>query len=254
MSTIIDGNASLTAVGAQWGTAMAEPEDGTSLLSTPSLTAVLPLGDVGAALAALLLKCNQANHKAALAERDISAAREDNEQQQQLHALRERADSILLSGLTTGLMKAGSGVLSYAAAGSEARATEQGWKTDALSRSSQTAAKGGCIDEAERLENLANLSQTQSLAAKSMQRNLELTGKLTGAAADATRACGESAQAERDTEAKECEQAASHAARRVADANDKVAQLDKFANEVIDFVREFERTMDTARSAALHGA
>jgi hypothetical protein len=220
------------------------------------------MGDPGAIIAALLLKGNQAAHEAAHAERTICEQRMEHEQDEQLAQLEERASRIFTTGLATGLFKAGSGALGYAAARSNDASATCGTDAKNMTANAGTESELGAaspegwesthFDAAARLQVGGDALRAQSQALHALHEGCDLAAKLSSAGSDFVKASGESLEAENDVNAKAHERAATHAGRSVDDAKDKLAQGEKFARDVLDFVREFERTLDTARAAALH--
>jgi hypothetical protein len=215
----VEGSNPKTGVDAEDPTFTSAGESGSDLLPDPAVCIGLRMGDVGATVAALILRGDRASRNSARQERELAEQRELGDNARQLSELRQRADEILVTGVVTGLVKSGSGVLAAAAGDQEINAERLGKSTP----DGQTAL--------------------------SDKVGLELDSKLTSAYGDSIKAFGESSEAQKDVGAREAERDAKLEQKRMDDAKDSEQALKKLSSDVVEFLREFERTMATAQSA-----
>jgi hypothetical protein len=218
-------------------------ENGADLLPDPAAAVALRMGDVGATIAALILRGDRASRESVRQERELAERREADDDEQQL---RQRANEILITGLATGLVKAGSGAL--AAGAGEKEIAAEGFKKE-----SEKLASAGADAKEIAAEGLEQASEKWA-SAMHTKCGRELGSKVFSAFGDATKAIGESREAKLDVGAKEAERAAKFEQRRADDAKDSQQQLAKLASDVVEFLREFERTIAAGQSAILNRA
>ena len=197
-------------------------------------------GDIGAEIAALLIKTSKASRDTATTMRHAAEKAEDAENHAQLDELREKAGNILTSGIISGVGKAIAAALTCVGASTKADAGAK-----------EAEAKAVLLSKAP------ELAPPIADAAKALQKtsaNYELGAKMTDAHAGFVGKAYESTQVEHDVRAKQHEQAASHATSARADAKQQIDDANKMIQTAVDFYREFSAARSSANSAALHRA
>jgi hypothetical protein len=224
-TTRIDGARPTAAVGAV-STGGAEPAGTTAtatLLPDPALVDLERSGDMGAEIAALVVRSARENKQMS---RDIEKAEEKieaGEEAQQVAAMRDQADDIRKAGLTSGMADVGGGLL-----------TAGGGVTGALANGEEDADTATTMDAVGR----------GLVGGGTVEHGLGqvFDGQWKGAAKDD------------EARATQHEQAASHAKRATEQAYDDVKDARDLGKAAVDFFREFTTAEAQSRSAALHRA
>jgi hypothetical protein len=205
--------------------AVADSTSGSDPTALPPPNAQLvPVGDLGAQLAALLVNSGQDARKTDQQARAADEKAEDDAEQAQVASLRQKASDIQSDGLVDGLTTIGAGALQLGASVNSAQSSAQPPGSQARA---DLASKG------------AALSFDSTL--------LKGEGGIVGTSFKA-------AQANDDANATAHEADASHAKRSADDQDEDMKNDTAFINSAVDFYKQYAETKAQEKAAVTHGA
>ena len=198
------------------------------------MLASLDSGDIGAQIAALVIKSGREQKKAERDVQNIETKVEDAEDASQVKAMHDEADDIRSGGLNEGMAEAFSGAFTL------------GSQAVQLGAAGSKGGDGG--------NGAASSGGDASNASRARAESAFLDAGATGARAAATilGSFGRAAAKDDETRATYHEHAADHAKRAVDDAHSGVKDAQDLIKTALDFYREFSSTEAQCRSAALH--
>ncbi len=196
--------------------------DGAALPS-PS-TQLVPVADLGAQLAALLIKSGQNERDIDDKMRAADEKQEDDAESAQVASMRQKASDIESEGLVEGLTTIGAGAMQLGSA------------VDSAQSSMQPAGSPASAD-----------LKTQAAA-------WSFEGTLLKGEGDIAGTSFKGAQATDDANATADGATASHAKRAADDASDDMKSARDFINSAVDFYKQYTETKAQEQAALVHGA
>jgi hypothetical protein len=208
-------------------------------------------GDVGAAIAALVIKMGHEQKQAAQKARASSEAAEDAAQSTQIDALHDKANLMRIQGVVDGTMTVGGAALDL---GSNLSSLSAKAKNDDAG-----GIKSGMSESDSKMTSSANRTQIASLQRtadhSTSSANWLHAGKdLNTGVGQITDGLFKGAIADKDTDATVHEQLATRAKRAVDDAMGEVDDAKKLIDKALDFYKEYTGAKNGAVSAAIHRA
>jgi hypothetical protein len=193
--------------------------------ATDPLASMVSGGDVGSAIAALVMMTQKEIRKAARQDRDFQYKAQENAQNEQLHAMEKSADAKFIAGLADGGLKLGSAGCSFA---SSANSFE-------LARS-------------------ANLTPLNAAKLKLEASNWESSGKGLEAYGVIGSSVGKLVSDEADRDAKAAGNRADTFKRLAEGRADDVHDADKSIDKAVEFLQQWLSGKAATAQAAIHRA